>query len=772
MKTLNFIPLPIPEESPTSLIKRLALHNGYGNCSKFFEHYMRFKAPKATVLIQGNRFETLLMSQVGQSLHGRLRQSFYPLANPRAPGGAFKIGPLRIGRRLLRPRKAALCTECVKEGWERYIKDICLSTHCPVHNRHYLFACPHCQRKLTWKNQSTLQCSCGGVLESPTCSPEEALAENRLFDILKSGDQTRLEKTLSLISLLGVPRNRISTICTPLVFSAAAALVFDDYHTAATALSFMIDVSDNFEVDIITAKLSPIMSKDSLSLLKQQLKASLPHKNHAPQQIKVPAKCMTTLLGIGARKWREIRSAQHNCKKPIYSKLEARQIMDTYETKTRLNASKKSIEKQKLTALCYTLYETSSLLGLSKTECRMLDIHHLLSPLVRVALRPYFKKDEVDRFRTEYISVKKLATRLNTSNAQLLRAIRNTPLITSFDDQAGRLFLVRTADIAAIQECLNKLPAINRKLSAKRNVQTCEPSHVRTMSLTQAAQHLKIHSNTVIYYRDLGLIRCANNDTLQLSISDIENFHKNYSTCEQLAKELETSENKVAKLLEPLKIYPLSGGITNGHPMSVYDKSTLPSNLKELINPTHDSFGTYWMRAELYSLSDAAQQLGILFSDFRKFFTTTIRPARAKHYRCASKVTPDEIEHIRSLLASYSKLSTLLSSRGITHAAFSRRFIHPKFVQIFKINNEEHISLSDLSKMEAFLDKYCTPDEASVILRLSPVQVYHQRKLGLLTSVFLPGYEYKHPLLETAEVLNLLKLRTSNTDQRYSSYAM
>ena len=761
MKTLNFIPLPIPEESPTSLIKRLALHNGYGNCSKFFEHHMRFKAPKATVLIEGSRFETLLISQVGQSLHQGLRQGFYSLANSRAPGGAFKIGPLRIGRRLLRPLKAALCTECVKEGWERYIKDICLSTHCPVHNRHYLFECPHCQRKLTWKNQSSLLCSCGGTLESPICSPEEALAELRLFEILKSGDQARLECLLTMISLLGAPRNRISTVCTPLIFSAATALVFEDYQEAASALSFMIDPSDNFETEIILAKLSPIATKNSLSLLKQQLKISPPHKNPSHQTISVPAKCMPILLGIGVKEWREIRRAAPFGKKVIFNKLEASQIKNAHITTRQLNASTKSIEEEKLKALCHTQPETISLLKMKKRECSMLENHNLLSPLCRIKQSPYFKKDEVERFRREYILVKELATRLSTSKAQVRRAIRNTPHINSWDDQAGCLFLVKTSDTAAIEKTLSKFPAANRRLSSKRNIQTCDPNYVPTMSLVQAAQHLKTHTNTVVYYRDIGLLRCANNNTLQLSITDVENLDKKYATCAQLAKELKTSSNTVGHLLEPLKIHPISGRITNGHPISMYDRAALPSNLKDLLNPTHDTFGAYWMNGVLYSLNEAAQQLGILPSDFQKFFTTTIRPARAKYYRNARKVSPDEVELVRSLLDSYSKLSILLIKRGITHAAFSRRFINPKFVHVVKFNNEEHLSLSDLLKLEAFLDRYCTPDEASVLLHLSPVQIYHLKKTGTLTPVFVSGYAYKHPLLERAEVLNLLKLRTS-----------
>jgi hypothetical protein len=761
MKTFNFIPLPIPEESPTSLIKRLALHNGYGNCSKFFEHHMRFKTPKATVLIQGSRFETLLISQVGQSLHQRLRQGFYPLANPRAPGGAFKIGPLRIGRRLLRPRKAALCTECVKEGWERYIKDICLCTHCPVHNRHYLFECPHCQRKFTWKNQGGLLCSCGGTLESPICSPEEALAELRLFEILKSGNQTRLEYLLTLISLLGAPRNRISSVCTPLIFSAATTLAFEDYQAAASALSYMIDPSDNFEIEITLAKLSPIATKNSLSLLKQQLQISSPRQNPSYQPTSVPAKCMPTLLGVGVKKWREIRRTLPFGKKAIFNKLEAIQIKNAYVTTRQLNTSTKSIENEKLKALCHTQSETISLLKMNKRECSMLENHHLLSPLFRINQSPYFKKDEVERFRREYISVKELATRLTTSKAQLRRAIRNTPDINSWIEQTGRLFLIRTSDTTVIEKSLGKFPAVNRKLSSKKNIQTCDPQHVPTMSLAQAAKHLKTHTNTVVYYRDIGLLRCANNNTLQLSITDVENFDKKYATCAHLAKELKTSSNTVGHLLEPLKIYPISGGITNGHPTSVYDRATLPSDLKDLLNPMHDTFGAYWMNGALYSLNEAAQQLGILPSDFQNFFTTTIRPARAKYYRNARKVSPDEIELVRSLLDSYSKLSTLLIKRGITHAAFSRRFINPKFVHVAKFNNEEHLSSSDLSKLEAFLDRYCTPDEASVLLHLSPVQIYHLKKTGTLTPVFVSGYAYKHPLLERADVLNLLKLRTS-----------
>lgn len=772
MKTLNFIPLPIPGESPTSLIKRLALHNGYGNCSKFVEHHMRYKAPKATALLQGSRFETLLISQVGQSLHERIHQGFYRLVDQQSPLGAFMIGTVIIGRRLLRPKKAALCTECVKEGWERSIKDICLSSHCPIHNRHYLFACPHCQRKLIWKNQSSLRCVCGGTLESPICSPEEALPEKRLLEILQSGDQNRLDHLLSLISLLGVPRNRISTSCPPLIFSSAAALACDDHHGAATALSFIIDTSDAFEIDIMITKLSPTTSQESLSLLKHELKTSSTHKNFESPPIVIPTKCMATLLGIGKRKWREIYSSPNHCKQRFYTKQEARQIKDTLDTSRQLGASKKSTEQRTFMAMYYTRSETASLLGITNWECTLLHTLKLLSPPARVSSRFYFKKDDVDHFRSNYISVKALAAHLNTSTARVRRAIRNTPSVTALDNQFGCSFLVKNEEIELLQNCLDRLPPVNRKLGAKRNLRTCVATRVRLMSLSQAALQLKIHTNTVTYYRDLGLIRCADNNTLRLSASDIENFYARYTTCAMLAKELKIGENRVAQLLEPLKIFPISGGVTNGNPLSVYDRSTLPTNLEELTNPTHDSFGEFWTRAEVYSLDDAAQQLGIQHSDFQKIFTLTIRPARALQYRNVRQVTPDEIACVSSFLSALSKLSIFLRNRGITHAAFSRRFIHSKFVYILKINNEEYLNSSDIVKLDTLLDKYCTPDEAGKILHLSTVQIYHLRQNGQLPAVFPPGYEYKNSLFERSRVLQLLKLRSCETRQRYTPYSL
>ena len=770
MKTLNFIPLPIPGESPTSLIRRLALYNGYGNCSKFIEHHMRFKAPKATPLLQGSRFETLLISQVGESLHGRLRQGFYRLVDSRSPGGAFMIGTVRLGRRLLRPKKAALCTECVKEGWERNIKDIYLSTHCPVHNRHYLFACPHCHRQLIWKYQGSLLCVCGKKLVSPACSPEEALPEKRLLDILKTGDQNRLDHLLSIISLLGVRCNNISTKCPPLLFSIAAALVFDDYHRAAKSLSLLIDTSDAFEIDIIIAKLSPIITKNNLDFIKQELMTSAPHKNLESESITIPSKCMTTLLGIGARRWREIRSSPDHCKKQNYSKQEAHKIKVAYEALPQPSESKKRAEQRALITMCYTQDETLSLLRIERQECALLNSQGLLFPLVRVNTRQYFKKSDIDQFRLRYISVKLLAARLNVSNARVRTAIRNTPLVTALENQDGVIFLVKNEDISAIKECLSKLPSVSYRLGTSRAVRICDSPNERLMSLTQAALYLKINSHHVIYYRDLGLIRCAHDNTRKFSARDVENFNIHYATCAKLAKELEISTCRVTQLLDPLKIFPLSGGITNGHPHLVYDRSALPANLKELTNPTHDNFGSYQICGDLHTLNDAAHQLGIKHNDFRKFFTLTIRPARAKQYRQSRRVTPEEIEHVRLLLSSYSKLSTLLTNRGITHAAFSRRFLHPKFVRTFKINDEEYLDSSDSSKLNALLDKYCNPDDIGKILHISTAQAYQLIKSGQLSPVFIPGYQYKQPLFARSEILKLLNQRTLDTRQRYAPY--
>ncbi|WP_448093684.1 hypothetical protein [Pseudomonas lini] len=755
MKTLNFVPLPIAGESPTSIIKRLALHNGYSNCSKFILHNVKLKKEKVSPLMQGSRIEKFLMAQIGSSLHERLQQGFYRMENQSLRTGAFIIGTIKAGRRLLRPRKAALCTECVKEGWERNIKDLCLTSHCPVHNRHYLFVCSHCQRKLTWWNQGILRCICGKAMESPACSWEEALPERRLMELIDTNDQTRFDHLMNIIKHLGIHRNKIGNTCISTYFAAAAALTFNDYQGAAEALARLIDTSDSFEIDILITKLKPVLSHEVSCSIKHLLETFPRHSPPRSRNIKIPSKCMAAVLQIGERKWREVRSSPRHRNKQTYSKAEALHILANLKTK------KTTTKPNPHLSICYSHSETLSLLNLTRPECSFLRRQGFLGPLIQWHSHPYFQKKDIEHIRATYTDIKTLAERLGISKALLRIAIRNTSHISIVENLRGTPLLVKTTDIPSIEHCLHKFPEKRNSLTNCRNVQRCDLPHEQLMGVAEAANYLNVHKVTVVYYRDLGLIRCSKNDTLQFATADIKNFKMRYVTAGALGKELNIGHMRVAQLLEPLKIYPISGRIVNGNASPIYNRSTLPENLQELINPTHDTFGVYWAQKSLLSLKSAAKQLDIKHSDLIKIFSQKIRPARAKQFRGHTMISPEEINRVNVFYSSLSKLSEILSSRGITHPAFFRRFVHPGFVQIYKINDEEYLTPSDLEKITALLERYCSITEASDILQLAGGTVILLMRDEKLTPIFLSDYNYKHPLIERKEILNLKKLRSS-----------
>jgi hypothetical protein len=255
MKTLKFIPLPKPNESASSVIRRLANQNGYSTVSKFGAYFFGYgHSPHGNSLVEGNRYEAIMLSQVGTSLHDRIRKAFYALAEQDVPTGALMLGKVRVGRRLLRARASPVCSECRKSEDEHFINDLCLCRHCPVHQRKLLFECPTCKRIVTLKNQGSLRCACGSAWNSPGCSESECLPEKRLMEIFDQNDQRKFDSLISIISDFGVSRNKIRQTSHSIV-DAATAIVFEDITRLERILPDIWDTLDLVHIETLGIKL-------------------------------------------------------------------------------------------------------------------------------------------------------------------------------------------------------------------------------------------------------------------------------------------------------------------------------------------------------------------------------------------------------------------------------------------------------------------------------------------------------------------------------------
>jgi excisionase family DNA binding protein len=753
MKTLNFIPLPQPKESASSVIRRLADHNGYSTVSKFGAYFFGYgHSLHGNSLVEGNRYESIMLSQIGPALYGRIRQAFYALAEKDAPTGALMLEGVKVGRRLLRARACPVCSECRKSENEHFITDLCLCRHCPVHQRKLLFECPKCKRILTLKNQGSMQCACGSTWNSPECSESECLPERRMMAIFDHSDQRKFDSLVSIISDFGVPRNKIRQTSHSIV-DAATAIVFEDIPRLEQILPGIwktLDVVHAEKLSINLRKLHPstIALIDSLA----QKKSSDVSQS---QPLTVTATDMRLMLGVTSRLWAQFLEANETENRKNYSYADIERLRQPIDDFTAAMKEKKYRFQMQTVTDCHTLEATSTLLKITRTECRALSKIGVLTPVAKIRSRPYYDKDSVTTFQASFISTRMLASQLGMTTIQIINALIHCESIKPQINGSGTPYLIRTNEIQTVLEALNTTPPRTNSLKDQLKVIRCNAQNMPTITLDQAADHLRVHRSTVIYYRDIGLIRCSTANSRVFAFEDVSNFNKLYATPSALGKELYIPTTKVTRVLEAHKVRAISGKFVNGNVSTIYDRRQLPANLYDLINPTHDTFGICISLNRVMPLSDAAKELGISHEDMKKIVARELRPARVPHYRGHGSVSYDEIASIKKQLSSLSSMNDILEAVRMTHAAFSRRFVSSGLIRPLKFNSQEFLTPADVKKLHVLIDKYCSLKEAAKMLRLSSTHVSLLIKEKKIRSYCI----LKQRLIKRTDVLAALKTR-------------
>lgn len=754
MKTFNYIPLPFVDESPSSIIRRLALMNGYSRVSKLTSCFHGYSYPvHGNSLVQGSRYESMMHAQVGPALQKRIHDGFYSLANPDEPDGRFQIGKLKIGRRLLRASFYPVCSECQMADHFHYINDLCLCSYCPIHQRKLLNACPKCHRPLRLSHLGRKNCICGVNWESPTCSKDDCLPEERLLTLLKQQDQVKLDSFFSAMLMLGIPKQKINR-ASHLIFDAATALVFDDSERLWKLLPHIWDSMDSTQAEILSLKLKKQYPK-FFSLLN-----GLPHKSMTASKTARPRPIfgngLRLLLGIDSRLWKQFLKAQPAYDKARYDGADIAPIsiaINNFKTSTKAH---QFILEAQIHSNCYSLSDTTKILGLNPQECKDLSRQKLLTPIASIRTASYFKKEDVHAFQTSYITTQALAAKYKRSCFEIFAAINRCGAVTPIFNKVGNPFLIHSADLTAVSLSIDTIPHKSNSIRRNKKIRRCFMDDKTNCTLDQAAAILKTHKNTVIYYRDIGLLRCSDTDTRIFLLDDVEKFYERYTTPRILSNELNLTANKLHIILEAHNVHAITGKLINGHSITVYDRRHFSDALKILLNPTGGTFGMCLSQKKIVGLQEAANLLHIKRADLIRVARDEIRPARAPLYRSYTKVSLDEIDSLRTKLATLTPLKAILESHNLSQYQFCRRFITKGFVHPIKFNDQQFLTQSDARKINSFLSEYCTIMEAAKILGLSATHVNFLANHNKMDFYWIPDYGFRHPLLKRKEIHALL----------------
>lgn len=129
---LSFIPFPLPDESPISAIQRTAKENGFKHCRALLSYLNKatHQSPYGNILLANSVISRTLQSFAPEYAE-QISANFYSPIHPLIKHSNAIINGIEIRYSNLRFEGSALCTQCWKEGYEKFPKDIKLFSGCP-----------------------------------------------------------------------------------------------------------------------------------------------------------------------------------------------------------------------------------------------------------------------------------------------------------------------------------------------------------------------------------------------------------------------------------------------------------------------------------------------------------------------------------------------------------------------------------------------------------------------------------------------------------------
>lgn len=566
MINILFIPKPLPEESPTSLLKRMAIRHGCTLRSDLQAllgrtgHY-RSILTRTHPIIQG------VARKAGIDAESFL-SGFYEAIGPLSTAPPLKISGLVVKSRMIRKTSAAFCSECGEGSHEYFIKDLILSVYCPYHLRKYLAKCPHCKASLHWPALLTGGCLCKRPLISPSCTPEEAEIEIKLLSLFRSGDPAQFKKFERYLFLLGYRRtNKSECPMTRTIVALAFSLLERDKEAVFYNLRKLHSLYPDIPQRILCAKLSRIPGEQIQNWLKdflRQNRSDIGHrknsKNSEPLTLFTLSRAqICAWLKLGAHHWRLLKCIvkvpPHNTR---YTWSQAQTLAEnTLNLKFHNGFSQKKI-------ICgLSINYIKNELSLTNKAINGLITEKLLTPISGSRYTSLFDPVEVKTLSTNYISIQRLSASSEISTNRLRAAIEYLDL-SNHDFNTRKLYLhvvsTQTGQLAAdwCKNCKRQAYTNYPRLTLDKPEQAGV-----WLSTKETIQTLGVNVHTIRHLIRSGMLKncllASNGHGYVIKKEEIERFRSEYIGLTETSRLLNWPLRITRETLKKADITPVIG---------------------------------------------------------------------------------------------------------------------------------------------------------------------------------------------------------------------
>jgi excisionase family DNA binding protein len=570
MINILFFPKPLPEESPTSLLKRMAIRHG-----------CRFKSDIQALLGKADRYRSIInrTHPIIQSIAkkaGKDAESFlcgfYEPIGPLTKSPPLKISGLVVRSSMVRKTSAAFCSECGEGTHEYFIKDLTLSVYCPYHFRKYLARCPHCNAYLYWTALLTGACICRRPIISPLCSPEDARIENKLLSLFRAGDAGQLKKFEEYLFLLGYQKKDKSECrATRTVAAMAFALLESDQESILYNLHELKSLYPEIPKRVICAKLALIpyhkIRRCVLHFLRQDGK-------EMGYQKKIPTLKTLTPFSLSKTQicaWQKL--ADHHWKilnrianiEPHNSRYTWMQARILAERILHLKHHNGFSQKQKFSGLGVSDLQRE--LFLTPKVIKGLVSEKILTPIRGTRDTSLFDPSEVKIFLTKYTSIHHLSAGSQISTNRIRYAIRRLDLSKSdFNNRNLRLHVatVQTGRLI-VDWCKNDELHKHGGHPQISSIQPRDKSNQTGvwLSTKEAGQSLGVSVYVIRHLIREGIITCylrtKNGGGYIIKKDEVMRFKSKYISLTEISTLLRYPVTITRKVLDAAGIAPATG---------------------------------------------------------------------------------------------------------------------------------------------------------------------------------------------------------------------
>lgn len=205
LRPLCFVANPFFEESPSSVLMRTALHNGYSSILNMSADLQITERTMGEWILNDGMI-CATFCKAAPNLQQKLKKCFYfQSQKPLGRSDDVIVQGLRVPWMMLR-RPQVFCPMCLEEGYTRYIQDIADFKYCPYHSAEYLRNCPACQRPYKWRNSIDSLCRCGYDFRKSPVTLGDNSSAIQLLQLFRTLNQEAFNRTIAALKCLK-PRN-------------------------------------------------------------------------------------------------------------------------------------------------------------------------------------------------------------------------------------------------------------------------------------------------------------------------------------------------------------------------------------------------------------------------------------------------------------------------------------------------------------------------------------------------------------------------------------